>query len=179
MTLDEFRRTIFNSAPEDWHKIACGGEGPSYLDAFSSVTSYPGGVEEHWLQHDSHYYRATFRPDVSIGLAWGLAWGPLDDQRDFDWVKGMPDKSCHPVLVDLLSNGCLVDRYVGLVVDGGRARLPFPTGKYDSTADPSRPVLIEEQVTRDEVALWRIVDVLETGRQEFDSYLRRVGFVVL
>jgi hypothetical protein len=86
------------------------------------------------------------------------------DQRVFDWLKVMPDASCYPTLVDLLLNGSLIDRYIGLVVDGGRnkAALPDPNGRYDST-DPNKSVPIEGQVTRDEVALWRLLHELEEG----------------
>ena len=90
----------------------------------------------------------------------------------------MPDQSCRSTLVDLLLNGSLVDRYLGFVVDGGRAALPCPTGEYDSS-DPTHPVLIEERVTRDEVALWRLVNALERGGRDYDSYLQRVGFVAI
>ena len=45
MTLDEFRRCIFDSTPDDWHAMPCEGErGSWYLDSFGAVSSYHDDV---------------------------------------------------------------------------------------------------------------------------------------
>ena len=175
MDLDGLRRAIFDSSPSDWHVIVCGGgEGPSYLDAFGAVTRYEGGTPHHWLEHDCQSNRGTYRPDVSVGIAWGLSFPA--DKRSFDWNK-FADPDCYPTLVDCLWNGSLVDRYTGLVVDGGRVLLPFPQGEYDSS-EVSEPKLIADWVSADEVKLFRLVHHLRDSRADFDEYLRQAGFDV-
>ena len=123
-----------------------------------------------------HYMRATYAPDVSIGLAWGAS--RRDDKRTFPWLTGIPDQDCYTTVADILWNGSPVERYAGLVIDGGRAAIPFPAGEYDQK-NPSRyPV---EWVGPGEVAVWRLAHLLERpdrelALQDFNRYLKLVGF---
>lgn len=175
MTLDELRRTIFDSEPEQWHDISCwgggGSTGPAYLDQLSPVTVYDDGQPSHRLEVRSHTTRATYRPDISIGLAWGLS--DPEDQRKFAWNKFPDAEECYPTLVDLLWNGSLVDRHVGLVVDGGRVTIPFPKVDYDSS-DPANPVATE-WFDGDQVKLFCLVHTIPGTGYDFDDYVARTG----
>jgi len=118
---------------------------------------------------ESHVYR----PDIAIGFAFGLS--TPDDSRSIEGLI-LPIRPCTPH--SLIWNGSLVDRLVRLVVDGGRAKLPFPHGLFASTG-PMHSELVADQVTREEVATWRLVNALGGTGHEFDSYLDRGGFVVV
>src|SRR5487761_2111418 len=86
----------------------------------------------------------------------------------------------------------LADRYVGVVVDGGRAILPFPENwpkGLESDADQlAREPILETQsrnptsvpgkVTRTQVGVWRTVNMLDGTGSEFDAYLVKSGFVI-
>jgi hypothetical protein len=172
MTLDELRRVIFGSEPSDWHVIHCWGatSGPSYLDDFGEAAVNGARIEVR-----AHPERATYRPDVRIGLAWGLT---VDERREFDWSQHFSDKRCSPVLADLLWNGSLVDRYSGASVDGGRGVLPMPLGASVETS-PTDVEQIGWKVTEAEVSLWCLIDRLKGGESEFDMYLRLAGFTVV
>jgi hypothetical protein len=115
---------------------------------------------------ESHAYRATYRPDVSLGLAWGFR---SSDRLEFDWAK-FPDRICYATIADLVWNGSLVYRYDGVVVDGGRSTLPLPTTKFDTT-DIVNPVVLEEQVTDEQVDFWRLIATLKDKERDFEHYL--------
>lgn len=170
MNLHELQQAVFHSQPDDWHVMSCTTDSPSYLEAFNQVIA---GKDPHWLKVASHNYRATYCPDVSIGLAWGLSWR---EKRTLGWSESFTDKNCTLTLVDLMWNGSLVDRYHGVYVDGARAVLPLPTGDYIGAL--TDPLQIAEQVAEDEVDLWRLIDTME-GRREFDHYLTLAGFTVV
>ncbi len=126
------------------------------------------------LEHEEHRLRAVYRPDVSLGVAWGL---PLDRlRRTFDDDR-FADPTYFLVHVDALWNGMLIDRDVVAVVDGGRAVLPVGR-PVTADGDQDRREIVGQTVRAADVALARLVDAL-SGNREFDRYLADSGLVVL
>jgi hypothetical protein len=171
MNLHELRTLVWKSSVDDWELIECLGPdaGPSYLSAVIGSGSSLEGVQ-------CQLYRATYRPNISIGLAWGLSHE--GEVRDFE-RNTFPDEQCYPTILDLLWNGSLVYRYEGLAVDGGRGALPYPNATYDTTTDPHNPVLLQEEVTEEEVGVWRIAAALRGDEGVFDRKLDQAHFVIL
>jgi hypothetical protein len=171
MTYDELLKTVCDSLPTHWNQISCGGfgAGPSYL----SAPDGQGGEMD-------HYCRAAYRSDVSLGLAFGLS--PVDDQRDFEFLKHFADRRSHPTFLDIFWNGMLVHREMGLVVDGGRMTLPWPRQPVDASPSRDRSEVVAELVSKQAAALWRLVAEFEGHvgpGDSFDEYLAQAGFVVV
>ena len=110
MGLDELRQLIADSDRGDWNIVSCFGK-PSFLPWS------PDG------EFNEHLARAAYRPDLSIGLAWGIT--DNDNYRE-DWANDFPDEHAESELADILYNGMLVAREILVSVDGGRALLPIP-----------------------------------------------------
>jgi hypothetical protein len=170
MTYDDVISTILGSSKEDWELILCGGGsldgGPSFLD------------EDQGDQVVSHSYRGVYRPDISLGLAFGL--GYVQDKRQFEWAKSFANSQTWPTTLDVLWNGMLIHREHGLVVDGGRMTLPWPTPAYMSTEDrPMDAELVGESVTKAQVKFWQLVNELKTSIVSFTEYLDRSGLVAV
>ena len=73
-----------------------------------------------------------YRPDVSLGLAWGLT---SQDEFSEPWTEVFADAKASSQFVDVLWSGMLIDRFVQVVVDGGRSSLPLPDRELvDGTA---------------------------------------------
>jgi hypothetical protein len=91
MNFDELLDTCARASPPDWNLITCWGarSGPSYLDQF-----VPGLYEgEFQLRHQEHGMRASYEPDVLIGIAWGLDADnvfPDDRTRRFSRTRAGP-----------------------------------------------------------------------------------------
>jgi hypothetical protein len=174
MTLDEILNTVAGSTPDDWNVISS----PSFLDQFSVWTGGDG-----WgLEIDSHFLRAAYVHDVSLGIASGLGYMRSPDgsaeHLHFEWAKNFPDEVVTGSWVDVLWNGMLVYRQLVLVVDGGRAILPVPRGFFVPTG-PTQAELVGETVTPRQVSIARVVHSLEHHQPgEFESYWVRAGFVV-
>jgi hypothetical protein len=161
MGLDELRRIVAESDRGDWNVISCFGF-PSYLP-----WSPDGDFNEHLA-------RAAYRPDISIGLAWGIR-----DNENFrtDWAQSFANDQAESFLADILYNGMLVSREILVVVDGGRTYLPLPRRPGE---------LVVDRWDRD---FARLLDQLQLehgvgggigdpSRSDFDSYFRRAGFTV-
>ncbi|MGA3217183.1 MAG: hypothetical protein ABSD97_16005 [Acidimicrobiales bacterium] len=159
MNLDELLDTVATSGPEDWELIECPNQadGPSYLyDPRSG---------------EAHVYRAVFKADVSLGLAWGLSYGPDGEPEVLGFLKSFPDKSGGGAeLLDFLWNGSLVHREVGVKVDGGRATLPWPVAITHDDG-PGQTRLEGWKVTAREAAYWRLVHSFRYSAADFDSKL--------
>jgi hypothetical protein len=165
VNLHEILKLCAESNLSDWHKIGCWGmrSGPSFQDRFAAVNS-ADGVE---LRHDEHGMRATYIPDVSIGLAWGMDPDNLfpDDGHSFEeeWSKQFANPQWTWHFADMLYNGTLVYRQSFVSVDSARSSLPVPG--LDG---------VVSQVSHD---LVRLIDQLE-GHNEFDRYFADVGFTI-
>lgn len=167
MGLEELRRLIAESDRSDWNVISCLNT-PSYL------SWNPVEMNKHPGAYNEHLARAAYRPDVAIGLAWGIT--DNDDYRE-EWAQSFPNKHAERFIADILYNGMLVSREYVVLVDGGKGYLPRP---YDheqllvSAWDHAFVRLL------DELALAHGVGggVGDHPRSEYDDYFRRAGFKV-
>lgn len=168
MTHDQILAALAKSQPEDWYEIPAVSSGDSFL---STQSFWTRGEEIVGVDEKGHYARAAYRPDVSLGLAWGLQY-----QDDFTegWTDVFPDKSASSQFVDVLWNGMLVDRHLHVVVDGGRSAIPLPDRK-----------LVDKQL----VGYWLSARDHHLGRliagikgdislSTYDEYINRAGIVV-
>ena len=174
MTKDELIQIIRGSEQADWETIICWGwgSGPSYLNQPIIWTS-----GDTWgLEVKSHAIRAVYKPDLSLGIAWGLEHGD-GEPLNFDWAK-FPDTQVRASFADVIWNGMLVHREQALSVDGGRAILPWPRPWGTTEPGGHTPIQVGNQVTETEVALARLVHGFEHAPAEFDNYFERAGFVI-
>ena len=189
MILDELRRKIVESVEGDWIVMSL-EDGPIDLDSFTKIRSPAVSEAQRRLERDSLRSRATYKPNVKVGLVWGLA--DRSDPVILESAKFV-DPRGWTTLLGVLWNGTLVDRYLGVVVDGGRAVLPFPknwralpestdeayprdTVTQDQTVNPTRSV---GHVTRNQVGIWRTVNMIDGNGSEFDTYLGKSGFMIV
>lgn len=163
---NEITQMITGSSPRDWEVIGP----PVYLDRLGEVSS----GDQHWLEVDSQYYLAVYKPDVSLRLAWGLT---LERVLSFEgWT--FPDSSISRYAVDAFWQGALVARRTVLVVDGGGCYLPDPDPAYVKTDDS----LMGHQgvgwtAKASDVAVARLLDGVVRPSSEFDRYLDQAGIV--
>lgn len=160
MTLQELMDLCAGSQGADWETM---GEFPMFLTEFDQVTDAEGTRVE---LAGSHHSRATYRHDISIGLAWGFR------VRDYtatpSWAV-FPDKAVSLCLADFFYQGLLVYRHFYLVVDGGRAYLPAPDG---NEADGWHVSGWGHDFTRTLQELGHGSHVVD----EYDRYFRQAGF---
>ena len=92
MRLDDLMDTILRSVPTDWHAIH---EYPTYRDNLSGVSD---GQGHHWIEIESHHSVATFIPDVSLTIAWGIAVN-----KDFKepWANTFPNQNASSAYADV------------------------------------------------------------------------------
>ena len=134
MTLEEIRQLVAASKGSDWHLITL-GQGP-----------------------EGHDERAVYKHDVSLSIEWGR-----EENADFkeDWLDKF--HGSRSIWVEILHGSKPVDRYLLVVVDGGRSILPLPQhltmgihGFHD--------------------ALARLCDEIESGtNSQYDHYFERAG----
>jgi hypothetical protein len=157
MTHHDLRQLCAQSTPDDWNVITCWGaySGPSYLGQVLETTP-----EEHTFE-ETHGMRGAYKPDVSVGIAWGY---PSNDNWHEAWVENFPDKQASSHFVDFFYNGMLVDREVYISADGGRAYIPLP--KIDTLT-----------ITQWQYEFFGMLDRLERT-SDFDGYLRRAGITI-
>lgn len=169
MTLYDLIDTFIGSASSDWHSMSCWGygSGPSYKDQFNFWDVYNG--DPNVLTHREHSNVASYKPDLSITIAWGIDVGEKDDRVDRDWAKNNPDPS--PGIshyLDFFYNGALVFRTSYCVVDGGRCEIPFPN--YDMAGNTTVPRQYHDVIKKlNEI----------TGNGDFDSYFGRTGITIV
>ena len=100
MSFDEYLQFVVSSSTEHWEIINL------------------GWTQEAFLKEDP---RLRFRVR-------------FDDEgrhvKDFQapWANNLPDKTAHSYWYSLTYDGALINRYVLISVDGGRAHLPLPKG---------------------------------------------------
>lgn len=127
MTLEQLIETFINSDDTDWNRIACSGHGsgPSYRDHFTFWNTFHG--QNNLLTMDTFPMVASYKPDLSITIAWGLRFGDDDTRIDEAWAINNPNPSPAGIrIIDLFYNNSLVFRTEYAVVDGGRCNLPLP-----------------------------------------------------
>lgn len=156
MRYDEILDLVANSTPEEWNKIVCwgGGGGPSFLNGLP-------GEDGNWTAHEE---RASYKPDVSVGLAWGITSN--DDFKE-EWANQFPDPHASSEFVDVLYNGMLVYRDIRVIVDGGRVGLPLPDRNGDDLT-----------ITRWQASFFGLFQEL-TGGWDFAEYVGRAAFRIV
>ena len=107
MTLHELLNIIASSKPEDWNYFPCWGanSGPSYHNRFTSYNKRED--QSHVLLTASQSEVASYKPDVSITIAWGLT---ADDDLQMAWANKLADPKATSHLVDVFYNNALVYR---------------------------------------------------------------------
>jgi hypothetical protein len=168
MRYDDVRNTVTSSLTTDWALLA---EGPYYLDQLAQVS----GPEGHWIEIDSHYHLAVYKPDVSIRLAWGIR---QDYRLVFDgWQWPANSKDIARFIVDVFWGGALVARWTLLVVDEGHCYLPDPHRKYTHMDNGALNIEAGPWLaTTGEIALAQLLNNL-VGRDsgEFERYFDATG----
>jgi len=163
MGLEELQLIIADSDRGDWNVISC-FRMPSYL---------PWSPDGDFNEHNA---RAAYRPDVSIGLAWGI-----EESEDFqtDWVAKLDEPLGRPspsIVADVLYNGMVVVRELLVLVEGAKCYLPIPGAGSMS-------------VSQWEHDFAKLVDELSLSigvggglgdlhRSDFAGYFRRAGLSV-
>jgi hypothetical protein len=150
MRYDDILEVIAQSDPHDWNRIA---DGPLFLYGFPDADGY-------WTHHGAV---AVYKPDVSIGLAWGL---PVNDDFKEEWANRFDDSHASSHWVDVFFNRQLIHRDLRVLVDGARVGLPAPE------RDGKRLVISSWQH-----GFFGLIQGL-AGGPEFDGYLRRAGIEV-
>ncbi len=171
MTFEDVIETIASSEPDEWWSEACWGanSGPSYhyqpefWDLIDGATNV--------LKVESHSNVASFKPDVSITMAWGLKC--LDDFRE-EWANKFPDPKASSCFLDIFYNNALIFRDVYVNVDCGRAKLPLPDRKWDEEKKKVTALNVPERRHR----LIKLVDSLEYVSR-FDYYFQSAGFTIV
>jgi len=169
MTLFDLINTFVNSAPSDWYSIGCWGHGsgPSYRNQFTFWNTYKG--DSNILTHREHSNVASYKPDISITIAWGIDVGDEDDRVEEGWARNNPDSN--PGInhyLDFFYNDALVFRASYCVVDGGRCELPFPS------FDPNGGLVVARQYHD---AIKKLSEI--TGNTNFDVYFGRTGIEIV
>lgn len=173
MTLDEFDNLCAHSSRDEWTVVPCWGarSGPSYLDQFRAGN--PGDPLEHYEQS----VRASYQPNLAVGLAWGLDLTPDREDGWWEpWVEKFSDKEASAHFIDLLYSGTLVDRRVYVSVDGGRCMLPVPRKDYAEDT-PTGGQVTAYWISRRAYAFFRLIDSLEK-ESDFDYYVQQAEFEV-
>ena len=100
---------------------------PVRLDEILDICAGTGSDQwEFFPMHDveegGHYYRAVYRPDVSVSIEWGA-----ELVRDFkeDWTNRFIDSRASSHRVDVLYHGTIVFHSAYVSVDGARAYVPL------------------------------------------------------
>jgi hypothetical protein len=118
MTLDKLLETYLQSSAGEWHHV--------------SAPLVPGS--------EAHETLYVYKDDVALVVAEGRSVGDYE----MNWVRTFPDPSAYMVYIDLFYNLVPVYREGAVVVDGGRAVLPFPAG-YLESGEPSRGWKVERR----------------------------------
>lgn len=180
MTLDELLSLCAASSPQDWNTMTAWGarSGPSYLDRFMPTETRRQEDDQgltYELQHEEHSMRASYKPDLQIGIGWGMSVFPSERKFEEDWATQFPDPEASWHFVDFLYGGALVERKSYVNVDS-RCNLPLPRREIEGGgADAEVKALTVTAWQRD---FFRTLNALETS-VDYDDYLRRAGFKVV
>jgi hypothetical protein len=137
------------------------------------VTARDGDNEVHWLDHTRHHSRYVFKPNIAIGMAWGMPREPGEGFHE-DWVTRFPDEKAHAAWLDLLYHGQPVDRRMYVGVDGDRCKIPLPEQTF---ADDPMGREVRRWIPYEPYRLFAIVNALESSR-DYERYLDQTGLDV-
>ena len=152
MTLDELVAACVASSAADWLVHEDGG---------------------HPVDPRGQPARAAYKPDLAIGLAWGLV---VTDPFQEPWANSFADSHASTHWLDVLYNDALVDRQLYVAVDGGRMYLPLPDREFEG--DPSDGVVARLTITPAQDAFFRVLASMATSH-DFGEYVRRAGIEIL
>lgn len=159
-TLVTYMHTIAESRLTDWIGIYR----PTFLHRFTPFGDREDPATPIIL--DEHLARFTYRPDISIGLAYGLI-----EDGDFR-VPGkgfLSTVNARTELLDCFHHGQLLHREPLLRADRRRLLLPMPVDWHET---PMR-------VPRTLYTLVRLVHALAGPLTDFDANLERAGMTVV
>lgn len=153
---------------------------PTYLGRFLPTETRRNPNDEaltYELQHEEHPSRASYRPNVLVGMAWGLDVRPGNSRRTFDeeWATKFPDPEASWHYVDFFYGGTLVERTSYVYVDS-HCDLPLPEKEIEGEGiDATVSALTITPWQRD---FFRLLNALDSG-VDYDSYLTRAGFQIV
>jgi hypothetical protein len=168
MTLTDLIDTFVHSSKDDWNQIPTWGHvsGPSYRNQFQFSEVYNGS--ENVIHHREHSNVASYKPDLSITIAWGISKGNEEDVIDRAWAKNNPNpEPGKGHYLDFFYNNALIFRTSYCSVDGGRCEIPFPT--YDINQN----VLVPQKYYD---VIKKFNELVSTSF--FDAYFTRTGITI-
>jgi hypothetical protein len=172
MTFDDVLNVLTTSSPADWHRVPEVDELDSFLWGLDVWTD--ASDEQIGISVRGHYIRASYKPDVSLGLAWGLHPEPVDFSEG--WTDVFPDRRASRLYADVFWNGMLLHRYFLVSVDGGRAKIPLPDRPFMDSE-----TVVGYSLTQEEFAVGRLIAGIEAipgGVELYEDYVAKAGIVV-
>lgn len=153
MRLNELLQVIRESNNEDWNVIES-----------NTLLSHITTDNDNRVYADYHTNRASYIPDVSVGLAWGL-----NCNSDFyeEWANCHPDQHASSHFLDILYNGMLVHRVVYVLIDGGRSYMPLPHREMNENGKT-----IDWYITDEEYNFFKLFNSIQSFDTQYESYLR-------
>ena len=142
MRLNELLQVIRESNNEDWNVIES-----------NTLLSHITTDNDNRVYADYHTNRASYIPDVSIGLAGGL--------------NGNSDQHASSHFLDILYNGMLVHRVVYVLIDGGRSYMPLPHREMNENGKT-----IDWYITDEEYNFFKLFNSIQSFDTQYESYLR-------
>lgn len=178
MELAEVRRRISESTPSDWNLIYA----PFlYLESWI-WWQRPGDEVTHFEAH-AHDVRGVFKPDVSIGLAYGLRWED-GDEFHVPWTSPWPEP-IHAAYVDVFWNGMLIDRELVLQVSDLSSSAVLPVGKVESVPGDGGVTawkdytVMGESVSKWQADLAKVVHCFQHRAEDFDRFMSQAPIAVV
>jgi hypothetical protein len=177
MTLREILEYVVTQTSTAWHvpqRVGAGaGPPPLALYALGEVWTDKDG---RYIEIKTHHSFAVNLERPEVSLAWGLPVGHELDPDAFPF--SFPDNRFETIAADVLLNGFLVERRSLLVVDGGRAALPWPDYAFGPRDDEKGyGEVMGDTVTDWDYRFANLLHELEGGVSEFESYFNRTGIV--
>jgi hypothetical protein len=162
VTPDEIAAICENTTAEDWTYWAYVPFAQPGVIPVSRAAARRGAAA-------AHYARAVLRADVSIGLAWGVV--DCSEAQRSEPALVFPDPSrCH--WVDLLHRDLVVERYLAIDSEDGRAMLPAP--RAERREDGAQVLW----VSRRKFLIVRLANEIDPECSGFDACFERRGIEV-
>ena len=157
MQIRELLATIASSKVADWQTIFR----PTMRHRFTEILDETGKREQ--LLVDEHRVSFSYRPDVTITMAYGLV-----DQAAFELPADHPfgRENARSVYLDIFYAGRLVHRETIISIDRHRCLLPLP-------ASWNPPI----NVPTAQFSLVRLIHALAGPPTDYESYFRESGMV--
>ena len=138
----EILNKIISSSPSDWDE--------------KSYSDHP---------YVGHPKIAFYKPDTSVVLAWGFE---VDNDFKAPWANKFPEPKAWSRYADVFFNNILLERFLYVEVDGGRAMLPLVGS------------LKTKLITYYEYfCLIKLLDQIKFGTgSQYESYFKRAGLEI-